>query len=62
VRRHALAAQGQITAQGSVGHIGPVPITLATDGTGVYRTAQGELQTSGPNQQGDEPLKLRLIL
>ena len=55
--------RGQITAQGLADRIGPVPITLAiTGGTGAYRTAHGELQTSGPNQQGDEPLTLQLIL
>jgi hypothetical protein len=38
-----------------------VPVTI-TGGTGAYRTAHGELQTSGPNEQGDEPLTLKLIL
>jgi hypothetical protein len=33
-----------------------------TGGTGAYRTAHGELETSGPNEAGDEPLTLRLIL
>ena len=56
-------AKGQITVQGLVDRTGPVPITIAiTGGTGVYRTAHGELQTSGPNQQGNEPLTLKLIL
>jgi hypothetical protein len=55
--------QGQITAQGLVDRTGPVPVTIAiTGGTGAYRTAHGEFQTSGPNEQGDEPLTLRLIL
>ena len=55
--------KGQITAQGLVDRTGPVPITLAiTGGTGAYRTAHGELETSGPNEQGDERLTLRLIL
>jgi hypothetical protein len=55
--------KGQITAQGLVDRTGPVPITIAiTGGTGAYRTAHGELQTSGPNEQGDEPLTLKLIL
>jgi hypothetical protein len=56
-------AKGQITVQGLVDRTGPVPVTLAiTGGTGAYRTAHGELQTSGPNEQGDEPLTLKLIL
>jgi allene oxide cyclase-like protein len=55
--------KGQITAQGLVDRTGPLPITLAiTGGTGAYRTAHGELETSGPNRQGDERLTLRLIL
>jgi hypothetical protein len=55
--------EGQITVQGLVDRTGPVPITIAvTGGTGAYRTAHGELQTSGPNQAGDEPITLRLIL
>jgi hypothetical protein len=55
--------KGQITAQGLVDRTGPLPITLAiTGGTGAYRTAHGELETSGPNDQGDERLTLRLIL
>jgi hypothetical protein len=54
---------GQITVQGLVDRTGPVPVTIAiTGGTGAYRTAHGELQTSGPNEQGDEPLTLKLIL
>jgi hypothetical protein len=56
-------AQGQITAQGLVDRTGPVPISIAiTGGTGVYRTGHGEVETSGPNAAGDEPLTLRLIL
>jgi hypothetical protein len=41
-----------------------MPVTIAITGeTGTDRTAHGELQTSGPvNQQGDEPLTLKLIL
>ena len=55
--------KGQITVQGLVDRTGPVPVTIAiTGGTGAYRTAHGELETSGPNEQGDEPLTLRLIL
>jgi allene oxide cyclase-like protein len=55
--------KGQITVQGLVDRTGPVPVTLAiTGGTGAYRTAHGELQTSGPNDAGDEPLTLKLIL
>jgi allene oxide cyclase-like protein len=57
--------KGQITMQGLVdrGATGSLPITIAiTGGTGAYRTAHGELQTSGPNEQGDEPLTLKLIL
>jgi len=55
--------EGQVTVQGLVNRTGPVPITIAvTGGTGAYRTAHGELQTSGPNEAGDEPLTLRLIL
>jgi hypothetical protein len=49
--------KGQITVQGLVDRTGPMPVTLAiTAGTGAYRTAHGELQTSGPNEQGDELL------
>jgi hypothetical protein len=55
--------EGQISVQGLVDRLGPVPVTIAvTGGTGAYRTAHGELQTSGPNEAGDEPLTLRLIL
>jgi hypothetical protein len=55
--------KGQITVQGLVDRTGPVPIKLAiTGGTGAYRTALGELETSGPNDQGDERLTLKLIL
>jgi hypothetical protein len=55
--------KGQITVQGLVDRTGPVPITIAiTGGTGAYRTAHGEFQTSGPNAQGDEPFTLKLIL
>jgi hypothetical protein len=55
--------KGQITVQGLVDRTGPVPVTLAiTGGTGAYRTAHGEAETSGPNEQGDEPLTLKLIL
>jgi hypothetical protein len=55
--------RGQITAQGLVDRTGPVPVTIAiTGGTGAYRTAHGEASTSGPNEAGDEPLTLRLIL
>jgi hypothetical protein len=55
--------EGQISVQGLVDRAGPVPITVpVTGGTGAYRTAHGELQTSGPNEAGDEPLTLRLIL
>jgi hypothetical protein len=55
--------RGQITGQGLVDRTGPLPVTLAiTGGTGKYRTAHGELETSGPNEAGDEPLTLRLIL
>ena len=55
--------RGQITAQGLVDRTGPVPITVAiTGGTGAYRTAHGEVETSGPNDAGDEPLTLKLIL
>jgi hypothetical protein len=57
-------AKGQITVRGLVDRTGPVPVTIAiTGGTGTHRTAHGELQTSGSvNQQGDEPLTLKLIL
>lgn len=55
--------EGQISVQGLVDRLGPVPVTIAvTGGTGAYRTAHGEAQTSGPNEAGDEPLTLRLIL
>jgi hypothetical protein len=58
----ALSA-GQITVQGLVDRTGTPPITIAiTGGTGAYRTAHGEVQTSGPNEAGDEPLTLKLIL
>jgi hypothetical protein len=56
-------ARGQITVQGLVDRTGQPPITIAvTGGTGAYRTAHGELDSSGPNAAGDEPLTLRLIL
>jgi hypothetical protein len=46
-----------------VNRVGPIPVTLAiTGGTGAYRTAHGEVETSGPNEAGDEPLTVRLIL
>ena len=36
-----------------------MPVTIAiTGGTGAYRTAHGELETSGPNEAGNEPLTL----
>jgi hypothetical protein len=55
--------EGQITAQGLVNRAGPIPVTIAiTGGTGAYRAAHGEIETSGPNQAGDEPLTVRLIL
>jgi hypothetical protein len=55
--------EGQISVQGLVDRVGPIPIMLpVTGGTGAYRTAHGELQTSGPNEAGDEALILRLIL
>jgi hypothetical protein len=56
-------AHGQITVQGLVDRTGQPPITVAvTGGTGAYHTAHGELDSSGPNAAGDEPLTLRLIL
>jgi hypothetical protein len=59
----SIANGNSITIQGLVDRTGPVPVTIAiTGGTGAYRTAHGELQTSGPNEQGDEPLTLKLIL
>jgi hypothetical protein len=56
--------EGQITAQGLVDRVGSaLPLAIAiTGGTGAYRTAHGEVETSGPNEQGDEPLTLKLIL
>jgi hypothetical protein len=58
-----LLAQGQLTAQGLVDRTGPVPVTVGiTGGTGAYRTAHGEFETSGPNDAGNEPFTLRLIL
>jgi allene oxide cyclase-like protein len=55
--------KGQITVQGLVDRTGPVPVALAiTGGTGAYRTAHGQLETSGPNEAGDEPLTLKLVL
>jgi len=54
--------EGQISIQGLVDRTGPIPVTIAVvGGTGAYRTAHGELQTSGPNEAGDEPLILRII-
>jgi hypothetical protein len=56
---------GLITAQGLVDRAtaGPGPIALAiTGGTGAYRTAHGQVETTGPNEQGDETLTLKLIL
>jgi hypothetical protein len=56
---------GIVTAQGIVDRAtaGPGPVALAiTGGTGAYRTAHGQAETTGPNEQGDEPLTLRLIL
>jgi hypothetical protein len=56
-------ANGQITVQGLVDRTRPLPVALAiTGGTGAYRTAHGQLETSGPNEAGDEPLTLTLIL
>ena len=56
-------ADGQITAQGLVDRTGAVPVTIAiTGGTGAYRTAHGELETSGPSEARNEPLTPRLIL
>ncbi len=55
--------KGQITVQGLVDRLGELPVTLAiTGGTGAYRTAHGELKTSGPDEQGNERLTLKLIL
>jgi hypothetical protein len=55
--------RGLITVQGLVDRVGgTLPVTLAvTGGTGAYRTAHGELSTSGPTD-GEEPFTLRLIL
>jgi hypothetical protein len=55
--------RGQITVQGLVDRVGgTLPIAIAvTGGTGAYRTAHGELSTSGPTD-GTEPFTLRLIL
>ena len=59
----SIAYGNSITIQGLVDRTGPVPVTIAITGvTGAYRSAHGELQTSGPNEQGDEPLTLKLIL
>jgi hypothetical protein len=56
-------AKGQITVQGLVDRVGELPVKLAiTGGTGAYRTAHGELKTSGPDEQGNEDLILKLIL
>jgi len=56
-------SRGQITAQGLVDRVGgTLPISIAvTGGTGAYRTAHGELSTSGPTD-GSEPFTVRLIL
>ena len=44
--------KGQITIQGLVDRTGPVSVTIAiTGGTGAYRTAHGELQTSDPTNK-----------
>jgi hypothetical protein len=55
--------RGQIAAQGLVDRVGgTLPVKLAiTGGTGAYRTAHGEAETSGPTD-GDEPITVRLIL
>jgi hypothetical protein len=56
-------SNGQITVQGLVDRVGEVPVTLAiTGGTGEYKTAHGELDTSGPDEEGNEALTLRIIL
>jgi hypothetical protein len=55
--------RGQVTIQGLVDRVGgTLPLTVAvTGGTGAYRTAHGELSTSGPTDD-TEPFTLRLIL
>ena len=55
--------RGQITVQGLVDRVGgTLPIAVAvTGGTGAYRTAHGQVETSGPTD-GDEPFTVRLIL
>ena len=59
----SIADGNSITIPGLVDRTGPVPVTIAiTGGTGAYRTAHGGLQSSGPNEPGDEPLTLKLIL
>lgn len=55
---------GMITAQGILDRAtaGPGPVAIAiTGGTGAYRTAHGQVETTGPNEQGDEPLTLKII-
>jgi hypothetical protein len=53
-----MAVQGLVDGVGAM-----LPVKLAiTGGTGANRTAHGELETSGPNAAGDEPLTLRIIL
>jgi hypothetical protein len=55
--------RGQITVQGLVDRVGgTLPIAVAvTGGTGAYRTAQGQAETSGPTD-GNEPFIVRLTL
>jgi hypothetical protein len=55
--------RGQITAQGLVDRVGgTLPIAIAvTGGTGAYRTAHGQQETSGPTDD-HEPFTLKLIL
>jgi hypothetical protein len=55
--------RGQITVQGLVNRAGRIPISLPiVGGTGAYRTAHGQIETSGPDDQGNEELTTKLIL
>jgi hypothetical protein len=54
--------RGQITVQGLVNRAGTIPISLPiVGGTGAYRTARGQIETSGPDDHGNEELTVKLI-
>jgi hypothetical protein len=56
--------KGQITAQGLVDRVNAtLPLAVAiTGGTGAYRNAHGQIETSGPDDAGNEALTIRLSL